>query len=449
MFCDNNILFMPKKLHAGLQVIDHWLKYQMAQGDLPGFQVSIRNNGKLVYSKAFGYADLKNKVHYSRKHKGRIASQSKTFTAAILLWLESRGFLDLNELIVKYLPELTKHKDHNFKKIKIIHLLNHRSGIHRDSFDRDYWGKKEKFLTNKELINDILLTRLIYRPDQYTKYSNINYALLGLVLERATGKSFKKLTEEFLIACGFNGSINHDCVLEDNLSKGYIRCQLDRQKFIETKHRSALSLAPAAGFCASTDSVTDFFHRLYLTNTVINTKQRQKILSKKWLVKNTISDKYGLGTIFFKLKGENYIGHAGGFPGFSSQTWVIPSTKYTFGFIANNSMLKSFNVVYSMVEIMKAINSNFKPNEAVLVSVPMADNFSATIYVVSKSKALAFPLSGWLPTEDVMIFNRQSDYYISNAINGFKSVNEPLRILISKGEIRSVKFGGFNSRPVR
>lgn len=79
----------------------------------------------------------------------------------------------------------------------------------------------------------------------------------------------------------------------------------------------------------------------------------------------------------------------------------------------------------------------------------MADNYISTIYVVGKNKALAFPLTGWLPTEVLMIFNRHKDYYFIDEISGYKNIGEPLKFFAKSGAISGVKFGGFNSRPAR
>ncbi len=74
---------MRKNVHPALKVIDHWLRYQMAHGDLPGMQVSIRDKGRLVFSKAYGFANREKSQRYSTKHIGQMASHSKMVTACL------------------------------------------------------------------------------------------------------------------------------------------------------------------------------------------------------------------------------------------------------------------------------------------------------------------------------------------------------------------------------
>ncbi|MCB0351384.1 MAG: beta-lactamase family protein [Bdellovibrionales bacterium] len=439
---------MSLKKHPGLKVIDHWLNYQLAQGDIPGFQVSIRLRGDLSFSKAYGYADLKNKEQYTRAHLGRIASQSKTFTGALTLWLNSRGQIDLNEHLVNILTEFKNHKDPKFKRIKIIDLLTHRSGIFRDSIDTDYWGKREPFLTRTDLTNEIASSRLIYSPGLFTKYSNLGYGLLGLALERCSGKKFATLIREFFAEKDLDSNIIVDSDINGNFSHGYLRRQMHGQKFKQISHRTTQALCPAAGFCSNTDSTTDFFHKLYLTSSILPKQQRTLLHSKKWPVKNMKSEYYGIGTIFTDVAGDPCVGHSGGFPGFASQTWVELKTKRTYGFIANTSITKTFNAIQSMAVILRAIDNNFPSSSwsSLIVSKPLADNYTSTVYVIGKSKALAIPLTGWMPADDLMIFSRYKNHYLSNQICGYKNVGEPLTFNIKDGTVIAAQFGGFVSK---
>jgi D-alanyl-D-alanine carboxypeptidase len=445
----DRLLSMLINTHPALQVIDRWLKYQIAQGDIPGFQVSIRKSGQLIFSKAYGYSDIKSKTKYTKSHTGRIASQSKVFTAALALWLNSQSQLNLNAFLVNVLPEFKSHKDPNFKKIKLIDLLSHRSGIYRDSFDHNYWADKQAFLSNIDLIDCVLAHSLIYKPGECTKYSNIGFALLGLALERATGESFTDLMKTFFKYTKINTKISIDYNGNNNLSQGFIRRQMRGQNFTATPHRATKAFAPAAGFCANTESTTEFLHRLYLTDNILPKSQRLSLLKKKWPVMNMSSDYYGLGTMFCEVNKKLFIGHGGGFPGFSSQTWVEPKSKYTFGFITNTSVIKTFSIIRSMAEIIQAIDENFKGTDlkSLKITQPMADNFASSIYVVGKSKALVFPLTGFLPTEDLMVFHRKKDYYLSDKINGYKNVGEPLTFSYKSGKIIAVKMGGFKLQP--
>src|ERR1700677_3174449 len=116
---------------AALKIIDQWLRVKTLRGETLGSQISIRLGEKLVMNKAYGKATKTRR--YTTKTLGRVASQSKTLTAAIGLWLEDQKLLNLNQSIYEFMPELREAKEKRIKNIRLIDLLMHRSGLHRDS----------------------------------------------------------------------------------------------------------------------------------------------------------------------------------------------------------------------------------------------------------------------------------------------------------------------------
>jgi D-alanyl-D-alanine carboxypeptidase len=357
--------------------------------------------------------------------------------------------LNLNDRLVDHLSEFKSHKDRRFCQITIGDLLANRSGLQRDSLHRDYWGLKQPFLNREELICEVLSNALIYAPGSCTKYSNIGFALLGLVIEKVSGVAYSKFVKGMLRELRIRGPLATDIQNGTQLSQGHLRIQPGR-KLRQIKGQSTLALAAAAGVCTNTDTLTDFFHKLYATNHVLSKVTRNLLLQKKWRVAHSASDEYGLGTIFSSVAGIEYIGHTGGVPGFASQTWVLPDSDYTIGFITNVSVAKTFNYVRGIAEILQLMDQHFKSEQhRVRVSRPMVDNQQATIFVVGRSKALAFALSEPLPTEEVVVFKKQKDYFVTHQMSGYKCIGEPVKFQIQSGQIVSVKFGGFHAMPLK
>ena len=170
------------KENLALQVIDIWLDYQARYSNLPGFQVCIRKKGHIIFSKAYGYANLKTKLALNTNDLFHIASHSKTFTSCAILQLVEQGKLNLQQAAIDFLPELKKHKDKRFKHLTIRDLLSNRSGIFRDGLDSDFWDLQKPFLSKDQLIQEVLSSDLIYTPNIYSKYSNIGFSLLGLII---------------------------------------------------------------------------------------------------------------------------------------------------------------------------------------------------------------------------------------------------------------------------
>ncbi|MCK9484996.1 MAG: beta-lactamase family protein, partial [Candidatus Marinimicrobia bacterium] len=151
--------------------------------------VAVSQNGKIIYTKSVGFADLENNIKASENSKYRIGSISKTFTAVLALKAIEENKLDLDQTIDKFFPKIK-----NAKKITIKHLLSHSSGIHNFTNDEDYltWNTQAK--TEKEMVDIITKAGSDFEPGSKNEYSNSNYVLLTYILE----KTFKKPYAELL-----------------------------------------------------------------------------------------------------------------------------------------------------------------------------------------------------------------------------------------------------------
>jgi D-alanyl-D-alanine carboxypeptidase len=442
---------MKSSKHPALRLIDQWLTHQAAQGDLPGFQVAIRHKTNLVFNKAYGFADLERGVKFSPTHVARIASHSKVFTSALMLLFESKGLLRLSDRLVNHLPELCDHVDRRFQKVTLAHLLSNRSGIFRDSYDYNYWGSEAPFLSRDELIREVRQRKLVYAPGSYTKYSNLGFALLGAVLEAVSGQSYGELVREHILRKLKGALLWPELAGQKKMARSYYHGNSLRNKFLPAKNQATNAMAAATGFCGNAEGISQFLAKLYWTRDILPGKQSGLLKSKKWKVKNLKTDRYGYGMIFRRLNKSEYVGHSGGFPGFASHTWIVPKTGYTFSFITNASVVKTFDPIRCMNEITQAIEKHFSRAELEILQVtePMSDNFMSTLYVVGKKKALAFPILGWVITEGIEIYHRRGDHFHSDKINGYESVGEPLRFVKKGARIVAVKHGAFKAYPRR
>lgn len=168
----------------------------------PGIAVGIVQNGKIIYEKYAGYANLKDSISIGKNTRFNIASNGKQFTAFAVLNLASQGKLNLDDDIRKYMPNLYKSIQH---PIKIKQLLNHSAGL-RDVYDlwslQGFTWWKQKFdnaaamelLAQQEDLNFVSGTK--------HSYSNSNYIVLTQIIEKVTGKSFVNYTNELFQLLG-------------------------------------------------------------------------------------------------------------------------------------------------------------------------------------------------------------------------------------------------------
>lgn len=159
--------------------------------------VLIAENGKIVYEKSFGYADAAAKKLNSTTSTFHIASISKTFTATAILQLAERGKLDLDEPVVKYL------KNFPYPQITVRHLLSHSSGLpsYENLFDSIRNVHPDTMFTNADILPAYVTLHppLLYVPLSNYNYNNINYAILGLIVEELSGKALHDYIKEHIL----------------------------------------------------------------------------------------------------------------------------------------------------------------------------------------------------------------------------------------------------------
>lgn len=166
--------------------------------------VSVR--GEVIYQGAFGYADISDSLPNTIDTKFRIASFTKPFTALLILQLVEDGIIGLEGKLTEYLPEFTPEGG---DQITIHQLLTHTAGIIGHPRIPDLDDIEKRHYTRKELLDLIMKYDLIYEPGEGREYSNFGYALLALVLERVTGRSYDELLIDRICSpAGMSGTLS-------------------------------------------------------------------------------------------------------------------------------------------------------------------------------------------------------------------------------------------------
>jgi CubicO group peptidase (beta-lactamase class C family) len=145
--------------------------------------VLVAKNGKILFSKSYGMADLEWNVPNSPTTRFNIASMTKQFTAASILLLEDRGKLKTDDLVKKYLTDAPPSWD----KITIYHLLTHTSGISGDA------AKYEPGTPDRLVFND---KPLDFQPGEQWAYTNLGYIVLGYLIERISGQTYEEFVQQ-------------------------------------------------------------------------------------------------------------------------------------------------------------------------------------------------------------------------------------------------------------
>jgi N-acyl-D-amino-acid deacylase len=197
-----------------LPAFDEMMRLFMHEHSVPGAALAVTDQGRLVLSRGYGYADLAQREQVQPTSLFRIASISKPITAVAVLQLVERGklrvsdkFLDLLELA----PEIHaagESFDPRLREVTIEHLLQHRGGWDRDkSFDPMFQSvrfarqlKEPAPATANVVIRAMLSQKLDFNPGERYAYSNFGYCLLGRVIEKITGQAYEEYVKQHVLA---------------------------------------------------------------------------------------------------------------------------------------------------------------------------------------------------------------------------------------------------------
>jgi len=154
--------------------------------------VLVSQQGKVLLSKGYGFANLEWEVPNSPTTKFRLGSITKQFTAASILLLEERGKLKVDDPVKKYMADAPAAWD----KITIFHLLTHTSGIPSFTGFPDYASTEATPTTPEKLVARFRDKPLEFQPGEKWNYSNSGYVLLGYLIEKISGQSYSEFVQQ-------------------------------------------------------------------------------------------------------------------------------------------------------------------------------------------------------------------------------------------------------------
>src|SRR5712691_744268 len=166
----------------------------LAKPGSPGCALGVYRDGKIIYAKGYGLANIEENVPVTPQSVFDIGSTSKQFTAASVLLLEKEGKLSLNDDVRKYIPELSDYG----QKVTILHLLNHTSGLRDYLTLMDLAGIHIDGVTTDEDALRIISRQkaLNFAPGSDWLYSNTGFFLLSVIVKRVSGKTLREFAAE-------------------------------------------------------------------------------------------------------------------------------------------------------------------------------------------------------------------------------------------------------------
>lgn len=326
---------MSKWLASSLAYLERWIEFQLRQSEQPGCAIAVAHKGKLVFERALGHADLGSGTPLEPRHRFRVASHSKSFTAAGIMRLRELGKVRLDDRVGRYVGGLHP----KLAQATIAQILSHSAGIFRDGTDCAYWLQRRPFPGAQQVRTELAAPPTI-EPSTRFKYSNHGYALAGFIIEAVSGESYAAwMTREIIERAG--------------LAETAVDTPLPRKVPLAHGHSSELplgrrvsfsgappthALAPATGFVSTAADIVRFFAQLSPTakRSILSAPSRREMVRGQWRDRHSSLERsYGLGIISGKIGDWEWFGHSGAFPGFLTRTCVLPEQELTISVLTN------------------------------------------------------------------------------------------------------------------
>ena len=307
---------------AAERLFSAWLDGQMAYKGLPGVAVGVVHDQQLVWSKGFGFADLKNKVPVTPETNFRIASNSKLFTAIAIMQLREEGKLRLDDPVAKYLTWFkAKPAGDDDGEITIEQLLSHSSGLQREA--GGHWTSFE-FPTEDELRRLYGERQAAFAPSVRWKYSNLAFAVAGLVVEQVSGQKWADYVgRNILQPLGMTSTSVDQKVA--GLTVPYGRRMPDGSREL-LPFVDARGMASATGMTSNVEDLAKFVSAQLRRGPrggaqVVSAGSWREMHRVRSVEENWTSGT-GLGFDVNRIKDRTYVGHGGGYPGNMTRTMI-------------------------------------------------------------------------------------------------------------------------------
>lgn len=310
-------------VQAAERLFSAWMNGQIAYRGLPGVAVGVVHDQTLVWSKGFGYADVAAKKPMTADTRFRIASNSKLFAAIAILQLREQGKLRLDDPVVKHLPWFTPQPaGPDDGPITIEQLLSHSSGLPREA--NDHWSSYN-FPTEAELKALMSGRKSAFPPQTRWKYSNLAFAVAGLLVEQVTGQRWADYVSANILK-PLNMTATSIDKPDPGLATPYAVRTPDGTRRV-LPFVDARGMAAATGLSSNVNDLAKFIAAQFRRapraggDNVLSAGSWREALRVR-SVDETWESGSGLGFDHVRVKGRTFVGHGGGYPGNTTMTRV-------------------------------------------------------------------------------------------------------------------------------
>jgi D-alanyl-D-alanine carboxypeptidase len=346
--------------------LDEWHK----AGNFPGATLGVALPNGESFGLAVGFSDRDAKTPMKPTDRMLAGSVGKTFAAATALQLIKEGKISLDDKIEKYLGrEPWFARLPNAKEITVRQLMNHTSGLVRyefkETFTKDLTANPDKVWKPAELIAYLFDEKAPFEAGKGWDYSDTNYIVLGMIIERVTGKNFyDEANRRVIKPLKLKDTIPQEAPMMKGVIQGYAGAgnpfggkdaMIENGKFVINPQ-----LEWTGGGYASTSQDLARWAKMMYEGKAYDASLLPQVLdgvAAPMLGKET---KYGLGVIIRKTQAGTSYGHSGFFPGYFTDIMYFPDRKIAIAVQVNTSVGKDIGKPLGrlLVEMAELINQH-------------------------------------------------------------------------------------------
>ena len=344
--------------------LDHFFD-RLAEKNKAMGSLVIAKDGKVLYTRTIGYSQINGseKKSLTTANRFRIGSITKMFTAAMILQLVEEGKLKLTDTLDKFLPQVP-----NAKKITILQMLSHRSGIPNVRREQNAQGNVNTIpMTKDEHLALIVKATPDFEPDTKFLYSNSGYFLLGVIIEKLTGKSYETaLQEKIVTKIGLEDTYTATGNIDVNKNESltYFIIPGGDWKQVPETHPSILF---SAGAIVSTPNDLAKFIQALFDGKIVSKKSLDHMI--------TMRDGEGLGMVTFAFAGKTFYGHTGGADNYGAWLAYLPEEKLAVAYTTNAKVYPVKDIMSGVVDIYYNKPFQIPTFESIAVNQEVLDKY--------------------------------------------------------------------------
>jgi|AntRauMFilla1563_2_1112583.scaffolds.fasta_scaffold05405_2 CubicO group peptidase (beta-lactamase class C family) len=345
------------------KLVEVWLEAQKDFDDIPGLTAIVVEDQKVLWSGAFGLANVEKNIKAEASTLCSICSISKLFTSVAIMKLYDEGKLRLDDNVSDLLPAYNlQQKYPESGPITIRSLLTHSSGLPREA-DYPYWtGPDFPFPTTAQIDSKLSEQETLYPASTYFQYSNLGLTLLGEIVEELSGVSYDEYVEEHILKpLGLSDTRTElpEQLYGNELAIGY--SALTRSGTREkVNFFQANGIKPAAGFSSNVENLGKFASwqfRLRDTTSIeiLKPSTLKYMHNVHWIDPNWKTTR-GLGFGIYKgEKGTVWVGHSGSCPGYETTLQIDLKSKRAYSVMINANGVNPIKYARGINEIINKV----------------------------------------------------------------------------------------------